>query len=119
MRDGELRAQAGASQARESGLSQGPCQGVQKEIQDQRGEVVGKAWGEVILADSTFREEHKSCLVRASLIPPPTTPLPKEKLLSSSKCNSETFEVPFWGHNPSRLFTRASVGTRDHLPGQP
>lgn len=69
----------------------------------------GRPGDKGILTDSTFREEHKSYtgnFLRASLSPPPQPILlPKENThaLSLSRCSSETFEVPFWGHTPNRL----------------
>lgn len=84
---------------------------------------MGQAWGEGILVDSTFREEHQSytgvrLLCEGVMTPPYSYPKKTRMPLSWSRRNSETFEMPFWGHNPNRLFARASVGTRDHFPGQ-
>ena len=88
---------------------------------ERRGGAAGLGRGD----PQSFREEARSStsdklLCEGLLIPPQSTHPEKTLMpLSWSRGNSETFEVPFWGHIPKRLFARASVGTRDHLPGQP
>lgn len=109
MRGWELGAQPGASQARESGqsLSQGPAKGFRKRPKTREGRWwagLGRGY-----PHSTSREEHRSHtghrLFCEGILDSPQSPDPKKTLmpLSRSRCNSETFEVPFRGHNPSRL----------------